>query len=238
MLCADSNPWYEDPKRNDNSWMSQDNECVVYMSQVSWQGWWAGMCRYDAYPICGPMAGGGATLLPTQVASPTPAPTVGCCWSLNGDYRVGQGCLEDIYETDCNPRVCKWVTGDDAAECMITTTVTPQEAGCCYGEGVRDNEMCGNKVGRDQCERNRNCEFRAGDDADCTYVPTMRPSEPWSDAQLRVEGSVLSAVDNAQSVALMAGGALLIGAAAFCWHMYRARKEKAIEFQFFDDDEM
>merc|ERR1712078_444471 len=60
-----------------------------------------------------------------------------------------------------------------------TTTQTPTEpAGCCYGEGVKENEMCGNKVGRAQCERNDACEFRSGADADCSYTETTDTIEP------------------------------------------------------------
>jgi len=33
--------------------------------------------------------------------------------------------------------------------------------------------MCGNKMGREQCERNDACEFRSGADADCEYTPTL-----------------------------------------------------------------
>merc|ERR1712129_426736 len=50
--------------------------------------------------------------------------------------------------------------------------------GCCYGEGVKENEMCGNKVGRAQCERNDACEFREGADADCSFTETTDTIEP------------------------------------------------------------
>merc|ERR1712129_93489 len=50
--------------------------------------------------------------------------------------------------------------------------------GCCYGEGVKENEMCGNKEGRALCERNDACEFREGADADCSYTETTDTIEP------------------------------------------------------------
>jgi len=36
---------------------------------------------------------------------------------------------------------------------------------------VIKNEACALKIGREQCERAGDCEFRSGEDADCTYNP-------------------------------------------------------------------
>jgi hypothetical protein len=76
---------------------------------------------------------------------------------------------------------CSFLVTDDATDCEMTTTSTPTttiEVGCCYGEGVKENEMCANKVGRAQCERNDACEFRSGADADCSYTETTDTIEP------------------------------------------------------------
>merc|ERR1719203_1082520 len=63
---------------------------------------------------------------------------------------------------------------------LMTTTTEPtttSEVGCCYGEGVKENEMCGKKESREQCERSGNCEFRSGENADCEYTPTTTTEE-------------------------------------------------------------
>merc|ERR1719317_1826094 len=103
----------------------------------------------------------------------------GCCY---GDsYKANSKCLASTDQERCESRGCNWMVTDDPDDCLITTTNTPtttEEPGCCYGEGVKENEMCATKIGRDQCERSGTCEFRSGDDADCTYTPTTTTAEP------------------------------------------------------------
>ena len=121
----------------------------------------------------------------TTTSSPTtPSPTdaPGCCY---GDsYKANGKCARATSPDKCDEMGCSFLVTEDPTDCEMTTTKTPEtpttteEAGCCYGEGVKDNEMCGNKVGRDQCERSGSCEFRSGDNADCTYVQTTQTDEP------------------------------------------------------------
>merc|ERR1712013_633676 len=84
-------------------------------------------------------------------------------------------------QSKCESMGCSFLVTDDYSDYEMTTTSTPTtttEVGCCYGEGVKENEMCGNKVGRAQCERNDACEFRSGADADCSYTETTDTIEP------------------------------------------------------------
>merc|ERR1719320_1331393 len=120
------------------------------------------------------------TVWPTTTETPTePA---GCCY---GDsYKSNDKCRKmDEDRARCEKQGCTFLVSDDPDDCDVTTTstetppTTTEELGCCYGEGVKENEMCGNKVGRDQCERSGQCEFRAGADADCTFVPTTTTEE-------------------------------------------------------------
>merc|ERR1719150_1286050 len=105
---------------------------------------------------------------------------IGCCYS--GDsYKANDKCSRATDRARCESMGCEFLVTDDPTDCEMTTTSTPtttEELGCCYGEGVKENEMCGNKVGRDQCERSGKCEFREGADADCEYVPTTTTMEP------------------------------------------------------------
>merc|ERR1712087_134247 len=121
------------------------------------------------------------TVWPTTTETPTePA---GCCY---GDsYKSNDKCRKmDGDRTRCEKQGCSFLVTDDPDDCDVTTTstetppTTTEELGCCYGEGVKENEMCGNKVGRDQCERSGQCEFRDGADADCEYVQTTTTMEP------------------------------------------------------------
>merc|ERR1719474_2260190 len=115
------------------------------------------------------------TVWPTTTE--TPNEPAGCCY---GDsYKSNDKCRKmDEDRARCEKQGCTFLVTDDPDDCDVTTTstetppTTTEELGCCYGEGVKENEMCGNKVGRDQCERSGKCEFREGADADCEYVPT------------------------------------------------------------------
>merc|ERR1711972_1057662 len=88
---------------------------------------------------------------------------IGCCYS--GDsYKANDKCSRATDRARCESMGCEFLVTDDPKDCELTTTSTPtttEEQGCCYGEGVKENEMCSNKVGRDQCERSGKCEFRA-----------------------------------------------------------------------------
>jgi len=121
------------------------------------------------------------TVWPTTTETPTePA---GCCY---GDsYKANDKCRKmDDDQARCEKQGCNFLVTDDPDDCDVTTTstetppTTTSEVGCCYGEGVKENEMCGNKVGRDQCERSGQCEFRSGIDADCEYTETTTTAEP------------------------------------------------------------
>ena len=66
----------------------------------------------------------------------------------------------------------------------MTTTSTPsttEKVGCCYGEGVKESERRGNKVGRDQCERGGKGEFRECEDADFKFIAMA----PWPRSRRR-----------------------------------------------------
>jgi len=116
------------------------------------------------------------TVWPTTT---TTTEEIGCCYS--GDsYKANDKCGKATDRARCEDMGCSFLVTDDPKDCEMTTTSTPtttEELGCCYGEGVKENEMCGNKVGRDQCERSGKCEFREGADADCEFVPTTTTEE-------------------------------------------------------------
>jgi len=118
------------------------------------------------------------TVWPTTTQTPTePA---GCCYSEDS-YKANDKCARATSQSKCESMGCSFLVTDDYSDCEMTTTSTPTtttEVGCCYGEGVKENEMCGNKVGRAQCERNDACEFRSGADADCSYTETTDTIEP------------------------------------------------------------
>merc|ERR1712129_645271 len=117
------------------------------------------------------------TVWPTTTQTPTePA---GCCYSEDS-YKANDKCARATSQSKCESMGCSFLVTDDYSDCEMTTTSTPTttEVGCCYGEGVKENEMCANKVGRAQCERNDACEFRSGADADCSYTETTDTIEP------------------------------------------------------------
>ena len=126
---------------------------------------------------------------------------IGCCYSGDG-YKANDKGSRATDRARCEDMGCEFLVTDDPKDCEMTTTSTPtttEELGCCYGEGVKENEMCGNKVGRDQCERSGKCEFREGADADCEFVPTTTTSEPWLGAK---DEAVLFAVNGEESSVL------------------------------------
>merc|ERR1719208_687376 len=75
--------------------------------------------------------------------------------------------LMDKFEKDC-----------ELTTTTTTTTTTTDEPGCCYGATAASNEMCAAfDEDPDKCDARGKCEFRAGEDADCTLPTTT--SEPW-----------------------------------------------------------
>merc|ERR1711902_440676 len=136
------------------------------------------------------------TVWPTTT---TTTEEIGCCYS--GDsYKANDKCGKATDRARCEDMGCSFLVTDDPKDCEMTTTESPtttEEVGCCYGEGVKENEMCGNKEGRDQCERSGKCEFREGEDADCEFVPTTTSMEPWLGAK---DEAVLFAANGESSV--------------------------------------
>jgi len=115
------------------------------------------------------------TVWPTTT---TTTEEVGCCYA--DSYKANDKCGRATDRARCEDMGCSFLVTDDPKDCEMTTTSTPTttaEEGCCYGEGVKENEMCGNKVGRDQCERSGKCEFRSGEDAICDYESTTTTME-------------------------------------------------------------
>merc|ERR1719242_418122 len=116
-------------------------------------------------------------LWPTTTS--TTSEPAGCCY---GDsYKANPKCARAMSSDKCADQGCNWMETEDPEDCELTTTKTPtttEEPGCCYGNGVKENEMCATKDGRDQCERSGKCEFRSGKDADCTYTPTTTTVDP------------------------------------------------------------
>merc|ERR1719471_1820035 len=141
------------------------------------------------------------TVWPTTT---TTTEEVGCCYA--DSYKANDKCGRATDRARCESMGCSFLVTDDPDDCIMSTETPPtttEELGCCYGEGVKENEMCGNKVGRDQCERSGKCEFREGADADCEFVPTTTTSEPWLGAKDEAvlfgeQGAVLSEAMNTQ----------------------------------------
>merc|ERR1712087_1007068 len=66
----------------------------------------------------------------------------------------------------------------DCSQLWPTTTTTTQMPGCCYGDSEASNAMCAAfDDDADKCDARGQCEFREGEDADCTYTPTTTTSE-------------------------------------------------------------
>merc|ERR1719481_614472 len=120
------------------------------------------------------------TVWPTTTTTTEEA---GCCYS--GDsYKANDKCSRATDRARCEDMGCEFLVTDDYTDCEMTTTSTPTttvEVGCCYGDTAKTNEMCSNKVGRDQCERSGKCEFKSGEYADCELPTTT--SEPWLGAK-------------------------------------------------------
>merc|ERR1712087_204528 len=116
------------------------------------------------------------TVWPTTT---TTTEEVGCCYA--DSYKANDKCGRATDRARCEDMGCSFLVTDDPKDCEMTTTATPtttEEPGCCYnGDSAKENEMCGNKVGRDQCERSGKCEFRSGEDAICDYYSTTTTME-------------------------------------------------------------
>ena len=64
---------------------------------------------------------------------------------------------------------------------MNTSPTTTLQVRCCYGKGVKDNEKCGNREGRDQCERSANCESLVRAKTPTASTTTKEPGCCYSD---------------------------------------------------------
>merc|ERR1712087_770049 len=151
------------------------------------------------------------------VFPPTEPPSEpGCCYG-NPDIAYSKRWMDQCKKFGTEEE-CLMLTNDDGEprcyfkplgeyeDCETvwpTTTTTTEEIGCCYADSYKANDKCGNKVGRDQCERSGKCEFREGKDADCSFVQTTTTSEPWLGAKdeavlFAEQGTVLSEAMNTQ----------------------------------------
>merc|ERR1719249_297953 len=98
-------------------------------------------------------------ILDEDCVFPTDAPPSepGCCYG-NPDIAYSKRWMESC-KTFGTEEECLMLTNDDgeprcyfeplgeSKDCEMTTTSTPtttEEQGCCYGEGVKENEMCSN----------------------------------------------------------------------------------------------
>merc|ERR1719319_788414 len=110
----------------------------------------------------------------TTTTSTTSSP-IGCCYGESA--KEHEMCGKKDSESTCSrSSSCEWRVGEAADLCELivdpTTTETP---GCCYGEGEKESEMCGNKDSESQCSRSNSCEWRVGADPDgelCKWVDT------------------------------------------------------------------
>merc|ERR1712013_324999 len=115
----------------------------------------------------------------------------GCCYG-NPDAayskRWMESCVEFDTERDCEMLTngegvarCVWEAlgeGYDCSQLWPTTTTTTAELGCCYGDTAASNEMCATfDDDADKCSARGQCEFRSGEDADCTFTPTTTTEE-------------------------------------------------------------
>merc|ERR1719244_1393947 len=120
----------------------------------------------------------------------------GCCYG-NPDIAYSKRWMESC-KTFATEQECLMLTNDDGEprcyfeplgeyeDCETvwpTTTTTTEEIGCCYGARVKEYLTCLNRIDRTSCDRSTKCEWRAGEDADCTFVPTTTTSEPWLEAK-------------------------------------------------------
>merc|ERR1719203_1982920 len=165
---------------------------------------------------------------------PTTTEEPGCCYG-NPDAAYSkkwmESCTAFYTQRDCmlltnddGDARCHWEAKDEEYDCSQlwpTTTSSAPEEGCCAGDSAKNNEMCADKVGREQCERSGKCAFREGLDADCE-LPTT-PEEPWMGA--KAEQKLARSVgvgETLQSTTISLSSLLLIVAAAFVVHqVYR-----------------
>merc|ERR1719486_959829 len=115
----------------------------------------------------------------------------GCCYG-NPDAAYSKRWMEACTSFS-DERDCLLLTNDDGeARCVFeelgdgydcsqlwpTTTTTTVEPGCCYGDTAASNEMCAAfDDDADKCDARGQCEFRSGEDADCTIVLTTTTEE-------------------------------------------------------------
>jgi len=124
----------------------------------------------------------------TECAFPPTEPPEdpGCCYG-NPDIAYSKRWMEQCKRFYTESECTRLTNGDGDARCAwellgeyddcetvwptTTTTSTPtEEPGCCYGEGSKENVMCRARDSKDTCDRSVLCEWRAGDEADCSYA--------------------------------------------------------------------
>jgi len=110
----------------------------------------------------------------------------GCC--KGSSYKAQDKCMRLEDQVGCERKQCEWVVTDDPNDCVITTTSTTSTSaiiGCCYnGESEKKNEKCRQfDEDRTRCDKNADCTFNEGEDADCEYTATTTTSEPWMGAK-------------------------------------------------------
>merc|ERR1719411_2597537 len=120
---------------------------------------------------------------------PTPSPVTtsapGCCYNPDS-YKGNDRCLAASDKQRCEDMGCTFLETDDPTDCDITTTTSTStsttestvEPGCCYGDTAASNEMCAAfDEDPDKCDARGQCEFKSGEDADCTFTPTTTTKE-------------------------------------------------------------
>merc|ERR1719320_1746147 len=95
----------------------------------------------------------------------------GCCMADSAKH--SDMCNLKETQTKCDrSSSCHWLFTDNPHDCIIeeTTTIEP---GCCYGDSEAANGMCSTfDDDEHKCDARGQCVWRAGHDADCTFVPT------------------------------------------------------------------
>jgi len=114
----------------------------------------------------------------------------GCCYG-NPDAAYSKRWMESC-KTFFTQRDCQMLeNGDGVARCVFEelgdgydcaqlwpTTSTTLEPGCCYGDTASSNAKCAEyDDDADLCDGRSQCVFRAGEDADCKFVPTTTTEE-------------------------------------------------------------
>jgi len=137
---------------------------------------------------------------------PTTTEPAGCCHGDLTSYRANDKCVGIDNQNSCERMSCNWLITDDPEDCVVTTTTsTPvtTESGCCAGMDKKSSAMCGEKIGRESCERSGKCEFRAGED-DCSWPTTT--SEPWLGEKVQGSSMRRNSKRSRQQESMLFGG--------------------------------